>query len=164
MDMKKEISLKSVQESAEVLYRKGYSCSESLVAAIRDCFDLSISKDVIALATGFSGGIGRSGCVCGAVAGGVMSLGMFFGRNELGDSMVEINHRCSKELHDYFKEATGKKMVCCRILTRGLDLGKGEHKKQCTQFVGLVAYKVAEIIVRECHLINIDLELNDGNT
>ena len=31
------------------------------------------------------------------------------------------------ELHDRFKEANGKNAICCRILTREFNMGKGEH-------------------------------------
>ena len=149
MNMRNEISLKEVQENAEVLYRKGFSCSESVVGAIRDSFELDISQDTIALATGFSGGIGKAGCTCGALSGGVMALGIFFGRTRLEES-TEVCHRSCCELHDYFKEETGKNTVCCRVLTRGLNLSKGEHKSKCVHYVGIVAYKVAEIVLREC--------------
>ena len=32
------------------------------------------------MASGFPVGIGGSGCTCGAIAGGIMALGMVFGR------------------------------------------------------------------------------------
>ena len=35
-------------------------------------------------------------------------------------------------------------------------MGQGEHKEQCIHFTGLVAGKVAEIVVREFNLKNID--------
>ena len=62
----------------------------------------------------------------------------------------------SKELHDYFKVANGKGTLCCRILTKEFDMSQGEHKEQCIHFTGLVAEKVAEIVVREFNLKNID--------
>ena len=41
------------------------------------------------------------------------------------------------ELHDWFKEADGKNAICCRVLSREFDLGKGGHKEQCSRFTGL---------------------------
>jgi putative oxidoreductase len=67
---------------------------------------------------------------------------------------MELTH----ELHDWFKNNNGKKSVCCRILTREFDMGKGEHKEQCIRYTGLCAGKVADIIVRECGLTNTDPE------
>ena len=43
------------------------------------------------------------------------------------------------------------------MLTREFDMGAGEHKEQCIRFTGIAAKKVAEIIVREKGLKNIDL-------
>ena len=36
-------------------------------------------------------------------------------------------------------------------------MGAGAHKEQCIRFTGLVAGKVAEIVIRELNLINIDV-------
>ena len=156
MDFKKEVSIRKISEDAENLYRGGFFCSEALISSIRSNFELDIPEEVIAMASGFPIGIGRSKCLCGAVSGGVMALGLFFGRTKQGDSKVEKTLELSKELHDWFKEANGKNALCCRILTKGFDMSSGEHKEQCIKFTGMVAGKVAEIIVRELNLVNTD--------
>ena len=156
MDFKKEVSIRKISEDAENLYRGGFFCSEALISSIRSNFELDIPEEVIAMASGFPIGIGRSKCLCGAVSGGVMALGLFFGRTKKGDSKVEKTLELSKELHDWFKQANGKNALCCRILTKGFDMASGEHKEQCIRFTGMVAGKVAEIIVRELNLVNTD--------
>ncbi len=156
MDFKKEVSIRKISEDAENLYRGGFFCSEALISSIRSNFELDIPEEVIAMASGFPIGIGRSKCLCGAVSGGVMALGLFFGRTKQGDSKVEKTLELSKELHDWFKQANGKNALCCRILTKGFDMASGEHKEQCIRFTGMVAGKVAEIIVRELNLVNTD--------
>ena len=82
--------------------------------------------------------------------------GGFFGRTVQKDPQVEQTLALSKELHDWFKAANGKNALCCRILTKEFDMGAGEHKEQCIHFTGLVAGKVAEMIIREKGLTNID--------
>lgn len=82
MHIKREISLNKVQQDAENNFRGGYFCCEALMAAIRDNFELDVSKEVIAMASGMAVGVGRSGCMCGALNGGILALGMFFGRTE----------------------------------------------------------------------------------
>ena len=156
MNIKKEVSVSKVAKDAEELYRGGFFCSEAVVSSIRSNFELDIPEEVIAMASGFPVGIGRSKCLCGAVSGGVMALGIFFGRTKQGDQKVEKNLELSKELHDWFKQANGKNALCCRILTKGFDMASGEHKEQCIKFTGMVAGKVAEIIVRELNLVNTD--------
>ena len=163
MNFKKEVSVKKIIKDAEELYRGGFFCSEAVISSIRTNFELDLPEEIIAMASGFPIGIGRSKCLCGAVSGGVMALGIFFGRTVQKDEKVEKNLEVAKELHDYFKVANGKNVLCCRILTKGFDMSSGEHKEQCIHFTGLVAGKVAEIVVREFDLQNTDL-LEDGET
>ncbi|MDD7444558.1 MAG: C-GCAxxG-C-C family (seleno)protein, partial [Clostridiales bacterium] len=82
MHIKKEISPKKVQKDAEDNFRNGFFCCEALMQAIRDNFELDVPKEVIAMSSGMAVGVGGSGCICGALNGGVMALGMFFGRTE----------------------------------------------------------------------------------
>jgi C_GCAxxG_C_C family probable redox protein len=163
MDFKKEVSVKKIAKDAEELFRGGFFCSEAVVSSIHSNFELDLPKEIIAMASGFPVGIGRSKCLCGAVSGGVMALGIFFGRTVQKDVKVEKNLEVAKELHDYFKVANGKNVLCCRILTKEFDMASGEHKEQCIHFTGLVAGKVAEIVVREFNLQNTDL-LEEGET
>ena len=156
MNLKKEVSVAKIAKDAEDLFRGGFFCSEAVVSSIRSNFEMDVPKEVIAMASGFPIGIGRSKCLCGAVSGGVMAIGLVFGRTVQKDPQVEQTLLLSKELHDWFKEANGKNALCCRILTKEFDMGAGEHKEQCIHFTGLVAGKVAEMIIREKGLTNID--------
>ncbi len=161
MNIKQEISPKKVQADAEKNFREGYFCCEALVAAIRDNFELDVPEQVIAMASGMAVGAGRSGCMCGALNGGILALGLFFGRTEKkgpGDPEVQRCMKLTNELHDWFKKENGKNAVCCRILTKEFDMGKGEHKEQCIHFTGLCAWKVADIIIRELGLLNLDVQ------
>lgn len=156
---KQAISPKKVQQDAENNFRNGFFCCEALVSAIRDNFELDVPQAVIGMASGMAVGAGRSGCMCGALNGGILALGMFFGRTEPKgpkDPQVVKCMELTHELHDWFKQANGKNAICCRILTKEFDMGKGEHKEQCIRFTCLCAWKVAEIVVRELGLTNLD--------
>ena len=156
MNLKKEVSVAKIAKDAEDLFRGGFFCSEAVVSSIRSNFEMDVPEEVIAMASGFPIGIGRSKCLCGAVSGGVMAIGLVFGRTVQKDPQVEQTLALSKELHDWFTAANGKNALCCRILTKEFDMGAGEHKEQCIHFTGLVAGKVAEMIIREKGLTNID--------
>lgn len=153
--MKREVSIQKIKQDAMDLFRGGFFCSEALVSSFRTNFELDIPEQIVAMASGFPVGIGRSKCLCGAVSGGVMMLGYFFGRTKQKDPKVEKNLVLSKELHDWFREKNSA--LCCRILTKGMDMAAGEHKEQCIRFTGEVAEKVALIVVRELDLVNIDV-------
>ena len=116
-------------------------------------------KEVIAMSSGMAVGAGKSGCVCGAFNGGLLALGMFFGRTEQDGPTNPKSVKCMElvhELHDWFKKANGKNAICCRVLTKEFNMGQGEHKEQCIFFTGLCAWKVAQIVCRELGIKNLD--------
>jgi len=139
----------AVRKAAEELYRTAqFNCSEAVMKAVRDYFCPEIPDYVIAMSSGFPVGMGGAGCTCGAAAGGVMVLGLIFGR-EKPLQFVQSGHtmRLAKELHDRFKEMN--QTLCCRIHTKDMQIGSPEHSAQCTRFTGDAAQITAEIIIRE---------------
>jgi C_GCAxxG_C_C family probable redox protein len=149
--MNKAIDLNKIKTTAENYYRNGdFFCSEAIVKTIKDEFGLDITDDVIKMASGFPVGMGGSGCTCGAVVGGIMAIGLFFGRSKAKDAKVEKTMALAKELHDLFKER--HKNLCCRVLTKGMTLGSPEHMNQCISFTGEVAEETAKIIARELNI------------
>ena len=112
-----------------------------------------MSDDAIAMSSGFPWGLGGGGCICGALAGGTMCIGYFFGRSTPGDAKVKRCFTLTNELHDFFKENCGA--TCCRVLTKGKEKNSPERKAQCTTFVALTVKKVAEIIIRELEKDNL---------
>ena len=104
----KEVSPHAVLKNAEELYAGGFFCCEAVMKAIRDAFQADVPESVIAMSSGMSIGAGRSGCMCGALNGGILALGMFFGRTTPDgpkDPKVNALMALSKELHDWFREA-----------------------------------------------------------
>ncbi len=143
-----DVNIDKIKKDAEDLYGPLY-CSEAIMRSIHRNFKLDLPDEVIAMASAFPVGIGGSMCLCGAVSGGVMALGLFFGRSEPGDPKINKVMTLGAELHEWFKSASGKGALCCRIITKDVEMGSKEHIDQCTFLTGLVAGKVAEIIVRE---------------
>ncbi|OPX87333.1 MAG: putative redox-active protein (C_GCAxxG_C_C) [Pelotomaculum sp. PtaB.Bin104] len=142
------IDISKIKRLSEDYYRNGdFFCSEAIVKTIKDEFGLDVPDEVISMASGFPVGIGGSGCTCGAVVGGIMALGLFFGRTKPKDDKVNKTMELAKELHDIFKNRHGN--LCCRILTKGMELGSPVHMEQCISFTGEVAEETAKIILRE---------------
>ena len=116
-----EISPREVQRKAEKCFKDGYYCCEALVSTIRDEFKLDVPKEVIAMASGMAVGAGKSGCVCGAFNGGILALGLFFGRTEQDGPTNPKSVKCMElthELHDWFKRANGKMQSAAEFLQR----------------------------------------------
>ena len=146
--MESTVNVAQIRKDAESYYRNGdFYCSEAIIKSIKDGFGLELPDSVIAMASGFPVGMGGSGCTCGAVAGGIMAIGMFFGRTQPKDPKVNKAMQLAKELHDGFQQRHA--CLCCRVLTRGMELGSPVHMEQCISFTGEVAEETAKIIMRE---------------
>jgi C_GCAxxG_C_C family probable redox protein len=148
----KTIDLAKVQADAEESYRKGFFCCEAVMETIMDNFELDVPYETIRMASGMAIGVGKSGCICGALNGGVLAIGMFFGRSEQKGPKDPNVVRCmgmTKELHDWFKANNTKGVACCRALTKEFDMSVGGHKSQCIYYTGICAAKTAEILARE---------------
>ena len=154
-----ELSPRAVQQAAEANFKGGYYCCEALLYTVIKELGIDLPDSVIAMASGMAVGAGKSGCMCGALNGGILALGLLFGRSEQNGPTNPKSVKCMElthKLHDWFKANNGKNAICCRILTKEFNMGQGEHKEQCIYFTGLCAYKVAEIICRECGIKNTD--------
>lgn len=127
--------------NATEYFNNGYSCSESMIMWAVD--EGLVSKDILPLATSFSGGMGV-GCLCGAVAGAQMIIGSQFGRENKAGNEVLARAK-AKELVQRFMET--HKATCCRVLTRGLEMGSPERKAHCTNMVNDCEKLVKELIL-----------------
>ncbi len=137
----------ALRERAEDLYRSGqFLCSEAVVYAFNDALDEPMPPEVVRLASGFPigmGALGTGGCTCGALSGGVMALGMVYGRSAPGDEAPLVLAK-AKELHDWFLADKGS--TCCRALISHLEFGSDEHIDQCVAFTGDVAEHLATML------------------
>jgi C_GCAxxG_C_C family probable redox protein len=153
--MEKTISLKKMREDAEKIYREGrFYCSEAVVSTIRDNIAPEMPEALIAAASGFPVGVGRARCICGAVSGGVIALGYFFGRTEpsSAEDPKSVNAiKLAGELQDSFRKAHNG-VLCCYIHTKGEYLKAGKLQEQCIGFTGEMTAKTAEIIARELNI------------
>lgn len=152
--MIKSISIKNTVKDATYIFNNGFACSESVIYAIRKNFQLDLSDDVIAMASGFPWGLGRAYCICGALAGGTMCLGYFFGRREPNDQKINKCFDLTKEFSDDFVEFAGYQ--CCGKITENLDREHNGHKQKCTTIVAHATAKVCEIVCRELNIEIID--------
>ncbi|MDD2582849.1 MAG: C-GCAxxG-C-C family protein [Desulfuromonadaceae bacterium] len=121
------------QAEAEGLYRSGhYHCAEAVLETVRRNFAADVPESVIGAVSGFGFG-SNSGCICGAVSGGTVALGL-----TLKDKK-ETTH-LTKELHMWFKEKYD--VTCCKIIRQ-------THRGACPVLTGEVAGKVAEMLGRK---------------
>jgi C_GCAxxG_C_C family probable redox protein len=139
--------MEQLKTDALEIFSNGFACSESVIFALRKHFQIDLSDDAIAMSSGFPWGLGGGGCLCGAVAGGTMMIGYFFGRTVPGDTKVNRCFALTEEFHDAFKKEFGA--TCCRVLIKGMDRNSPERKAHCKDVVAFTVEKVAEILIRE---------------
>lgn len=127
-------------------FLNGYSCSEAVVmAAIQKGY---VHKDILAVATPFSGGMGVR-CVCGAVSGAMIVLGSMFGRNDERDSSK--GRSLAKEFNEKF--SAKYKVNCCKVLSAGYEMHSAERKQHCTHMVH-DSGEILESLIKENSLVN----------
>ncbi len=136
--------MKKFIDLAPNYFQEGYSCSESIARA---AVEMGLAdENFVSVATSFSGGMG-SGCLCGAVAGAQMVIGLLHGKNK--DNKARI---LAKEF--YQKIILIHKVACCRVLTKDFkEFHSPERKAHCTNMVYDCAKILDEILERENALI-----------
>lgn len=118
---------------AETYYRSGtHHCAEAVLEVVREYFAPEMPSSVVRMASGFGGGSG-AGCICGAVSGGTLALGMV-----LGDRST--TSRLTRELHGWFTGRYGA--TCCKTIRR-------THPGACPRLTGDVAGKIGEMLTRQ---------------
>lgn len=107
--------------------------------------------------SGFGGGIGGMGSVCGAVIGGVAALSLKYGRGKIEEREDPRLFSLCAELYRRFGSEVEESHFC-RDIT-GTDFTKPEEVKayfaspekveRCARLVGRTAEIVREILLRE---------------
>jgi len=141
-----------VVELAKSHAAAGFLCSESVLLAISNW--LKIRSELIPkIATGFGAGIGGHGSVCGAISGGIMALGLKFGRNDTKREQEKKPYWFASELLKRFEKEFGS--TICRELTNcDLTTEAGRKKyaderlweTKCRQYIGSVTGMVYDLI------------------
>jgi len=140
--------LDRIAARAENLFRsKQFMCAEAVLLAVTKGLGQDLpTATAIALAAPFSDGMGGSGCTCGALSGGVMSIGFCLGGGE-AQGRREKSRRASRELHRRFTSAY--RSACCRVLTKEIREDPKRHFNQCAAITGATARMTARLLLEK---------------
>lgn len=121
---------------------RGACCAESVWLTFAESDGISETERDFGnkLCFAFCGGTGAHE-LCGAIAGGVLVLGRWFGRTP-SEPRNEDLPKYTKALIDAFTERFGH--TTCRDLKP--DIEPSEAKKVCCEYVRFVAEKVEELL------------------
>ena len=117
-------------EKARKLYRAGDNCAQAVLQATCP----GVSDEMIDMANVFGGGIDDSKCLCGAVAGGAMSLSLQ-GEGKKASQLVE-----------QFREQY--RTTCCKGLTARIEWLSKEHIENCREMTAETA-EIVEKLLKE---------------
>ena len=127
---------KAIQLASESFW-KGFHCSEAVLIAMAEYMRVT-SELIPKIATGFGGGIASSGSVCGALVGGVMAIGIKYGRSEV--TQIKADQKTKNLVQRFiqqFKKVAGS-TLCYDITQCDFNTLEGKRKfvesgrrKQC---------------------------------
>ena len=128
--MEKHMS-SAVNKCALDYHKEGFNCAESIFLAFRERVAPEVSAETVRMATPFGAGLGNAGCLCGALTGAVMILGLLKGRTTPDVPRREA-YTLSNEFHNRFKAKFGA--TCCRVLKRAAS-GPDKKGASCAEII-----------------------------
>lgn len=115
-------------EKAGELFASGLNCTQSVLQATTGIDD----PGMMGMAEAFGGGVGGTKCLCGAVSGGVMALGLC-GKSKQASKLVEA-----------FKDRY--RVTCCVALSKPYKWKSREHMSSCRKITEDTAEMVARLL------------------
>ncbi len=144
-----------IGEKAHNLFDSGELwCSEAVLATLNQGLGGGLAPHVAqGLTVGMGAGLGGSGCLCGAVNGAVVALGLFLAgcdpNRRIPDKAVRAH---TKELTQAFSSNFGA--TCCRILTRkDSNLRQSKHQRCAGQTAFAAEFAARIILARRPELV-----------
>ncbi len=154
------MTYEELQAKTQNYYEKTpYCCSESVLKALLEHYQIEHTEDDIALATAFGGGLGSCGCVCGTISGAVLAFGYVFksqkaplSAEQIEESQktgkkpfqITVSTYLTKKLHEKFAE--NHKKPCCRILKNPYKEDKKAKQVFCSSLNAEVVLYASKLI------------------
>jgi C_GCAxxG_C_C family probable redox protein len=105
----------------------GYNCAQSVLFTYGPELGLD-AESALKVATGLGAGMGRRGEVCGALTGGILVLGLKYGRGAQQErSATEQTYQKTLDLMARFEQRHSS--CSCRVLLDGCDLRTPEGQQ-----------------------------------
>ena len=102
-------------EKAVALFKEGYNCSQSVVAAYADIYGFS-QEQALKMSASFGAGIGRMRETCGAACGMFLLAGLDTGATEGSDNEGKsYNYKVVQDLAEKFRQENGS-LICSELL------------------------------------------------
>ena len=141
------MSSEALGEKAANLHRDGYNCAQAVLLTLYEHMNPEEKNPVIPkIATGFGGGIGRCGSVCGALTGAIMSVSLKYGANEVNPQKKAEASAKAQTLYRLFEKQHGS-VMCRDLIHFDLSTPEGFAKaKQANAFEKVCVCLVKSVI------------------
>lgn len=142
-------------EKATALFKSGCTCSQAVLLAYCDLFELD-EKTAMRISCGLGGGVGRLREVCGAVSGMALLAGLKHGSEAPQDAAAKKRtYEVVQQMACAFRERHGS-IVCRQLL--GLDKSENDPapserteayylKRPCAEYVADAAALVERFLL-----------------
>ncbi|MDY7035391.1 MAG: C-GCAxxG-C-C family protein [Thermodesulfobacteriota bacterium] len=133
---------KHVEERTLKYHQSGLCCTEAIIRSITEIYSEEPNNAIPKIGSGFCKGIGKTGeDICGTLVGGVMALGVLFGRmNKDGDNSQACEY--SAEFRNRFIAKHGT-TNCYEILNK---FGEQEKMGKCKTMTADAAGMIADML------------------
>jgi len=133
-------------EKAVETFKSGFNCSQSIISVYGP--ELGLDKELALLvSSGFGGGLGRTGEVCGVVTGAIMAIGLKYGYTVFSNEAKEKVYSIVREFITRFKEKDSS-ILCRELLGEDINTPEGREKAHiiCPKLVRDSAEILEEIL------------------
>jgi C_GCAxxG_C_C family probable redox protein len=146
-EQKPEALVELVKAKARNLFlTRQLQCAQAVLCTLNEGLRGGLRRDVAArLASGLAEGLGGSGCLCGALSGGVLALGLFMGNGGRRLLNASGSSYSTALLHREFAERFGS--ACCKVLSKKVRRDAKAHFDQCADLTGAAAEIASRIIL-----------------
>ena len=119
-------------EKAVSLFKKGYNCSQAVMAAFADLYGFT-EEQALKMAASFGGGIGRMRQTCGAACGMFMLVGLDCGETNAENREGKgYNYKMVQALAERFREENGS-LVCAELLGLSSNVDSSPNPEERTE-------------------------------
>ncbi|MFA7467594.1 MAG: C-GCAxxG-C-C family protein [Desulfotomaculaceae bacterium] len=131
-------------------FDRGYNCAQTVALSNIELLG-GHAEGVLQLAAGFGHGM-NAGCTCGALAGGVMALGMLLAEPGVTGFDKPIA-RAATELNRRFISEFG--VTCCRSLRKKLSPLKNARCRHITTSTAAMTMELLQAEINAVHRVSV---------
>jgi C_GCAxxG_C_C family probable redox protein len=136
-------------EKAAKRHLDGYNCSQAVLLTLYGHMNPQETNSVIPkIATGFGGGMGRCGSVCGALTGAIMAVGLKYGSNEIDPQKKADTYQKTQALFKLFEQRHGS-VMCHDLIGCDLSTPEGLAKAKQEDVFETVCSKLIKLVVQD---------------